>query len=503
MTRFRLLTLATLAAAALLTGSAYAYVCHPNAPGTRLLTLEGAVRSVAVHGKRVDFVVANGRTCSRVAWSTATGAARSHYASCTGRATQMPYGAARVGVDERGRPTLFAGGRQLPLPLSARAASVNGKLALVEGSRPDRGVMAVRLTDGAFTFLGPDGRAFAPRVDARGVVFHDGESKAALRAGKVIAKFIPRRAVVRGFATTTAPLTTGGPIQALAMDGLRVALAIGATSAGCDRVLYWNVAWSPVQRISAPLGPTCAPGVRGTRISAVAIGGFRAEWLAASRDEMRLIAGSPLCQEWVVRLIDSDRLTGIAADGATIAYATTSREQGLRGATSIGIVSGGWRAHQITTGIGAPRSLAANGTRVAILWPDGTAEIRGVSGRLIARINVGDARSLALEGTRLAVLRGDRLELFDARSGRHVRGFPAHGATGLDLHYGVAAYARGRDAVVLDTWTGRTAVVGRAPSGLIGVQIEGPGLAYAWSGARRGVARFVTTAQLDRALGGR
>jgi hypothetical protein len=284
------------------------------------------------------------------------------------------------------------------------------------------------------------------------------------------------------------------------MDGLRVALAVGAPTAGCDEVLYWNVAWSPVQRISAPLGPTCAPGDRGTRIGAVAIGGFRAEWLASSRDETRLIAGSPLCQEWVVRHLDSDRLTGVAADGSTIAYATTSREQGMRGATSIGIVSGAWRAHQITTGTGAPRSLAANGTRVAILWPDGTAEVRGISGRLIARVNVGDSRSLALEGTRLAVLRPGRLDVFDTRSGRRVRSFPARGATGLDIQYGVAAFARGREAVVLDTRTGRTAVVGRAPTRLVGVQIEGPGLAYAWSSARHGVARFVTTAQLDRAL---
>jgi hypothetical protein len=53
---------------------------------------------------------------------------------------------------------------------------------------------------------------------------------------------------------------------------------------------------------------------------------------------------------------------------------------------------------------------------------------------------------------------------------------------------------------VLDTVTGRTAVVGQAPKALLGVQIEGPGLAYAWTTARSGVARFLTTAQLERAL---
>src|SRR5262249_35118549 len=101
--------------------------------------------------------------------------------------------------------------------------------------------------------------------------------------------------------------------------------------------------------------------------------------------------------------------------------------------------------------------------------------------------------------------RGSRLDLFDVGTAKRVRTFalPA-GATGLDLQYGVAAFARGRDAVALDTATGRSAVVGRGSAPPVGRQIEGPGLASAWrSGAETGVARFVPTAQLDRALGRR
>jgi hypothetical protein len=74
-------------------------------------------------------------------------------------------------------------------------------------------------------------------------------------------------------------------------------------------------------------------------------------------------------------------------------------------------------------------------------------------------------------------------------------------ARGLDLQYGVAAFAVGRNATVLDTATGHVAVVGRAPRPLLGVQIEGPGLAYAWTTDRSGVARFVPTRQIERALG--
>ena len=136
-----------------------------------------------------------------------------------------------------------------------------------------------------------------------------------------------------------------------------------------------------------------------------------------------------------------------------------------------------------------------------MLWLNGTVEVRTVEGPRLATLHVGRARAVALEGSRLAVLRSSRLDLYDLRSHRRVSSFAVRGATRVDLQYGVAAFARGRDAVVLDTATGRAAVVGRAPRPLLGVQIEGPGLAYAWTDAQRGVAQFVTTAQLDRALG--
>src|SRR5207248_6591506 len=112
----------------------------------------------------------------------------------------------------------------------------------------------------------------------------------ALRAGRTIVRFVPRAAVGRGFSETTAPLRVAGPIRALSMDGLRVALAVGASGDGCDRVFYWNVAWPPVQQISDRSGPNCLPGVRRTRIGAVSVGGFRAAWLAASPGETRLIS---------------------------------------------------------------------------------------------------------------------------------------------------------------------------------------------------------------------
>src|SRR3954469_6516023 len=268
--RFRLIAFVLPFAAAALAGSAVASVCHPEAAGTRMLPLKGSVRSVAVHGSRVDILVARGRACSRVAWSTVAGPARFRPVGCAaagaGRPTASTHiGAAALGTDMRHRPVLRlrGSGRVLPLPAFGRSVTVDGGLALVTPTRPDGGVFAVRLRDGAFTYVGPNGRAFAPQLDPRGVVFHDGESKRALREGTTVVKFVPRRAVERRFAETTRPLLADGPIRALSMDGLRVAVAVGDRRGVCDKVVYWNVAWRPEQRISKPSGPTCVPGVAG------------------------------------------------------------------------------------------------------------------------------------------------------------------------------------------------------------------------------------------------
>lgn len=319
-------------------------------------------------------------------------------------------------------------------------------------------------------------------------------------------KFVARLAIAHGFAQTTAPLVTDGPIRAISMDGLRVAVAVGDPRGVCDRVLYWNVAWRPAQQISAPSGPTCLPGVGGTRIDALAIGGFRTEWLARSDSSLRLMAGSPRCQEWVVRRLQhgagGEQLAAVAADGSTMAFATTTHAQPVRGLTSIAVVAGDWRPRQITTGLGEPRSLAVDHTHIAVLWPNGVVEVRTSEGKRLALVRVGAARALALEGTTLVALRGTQLDVFDTDRLVHVRSIriPA-GATGLDVQYGVAAFAHGRDAVVVDLASGRTSVVGRAPRALVGVQIEGPGVAYAWSVAGHAVAKFVPTIRISHELG--
>jgi len=494
MIRVRLAAPAAMLAAAALAGSALAYVCHPAARGARMLALNGSVRSVVVDRGEVHFLLAGARGCSRVAWSTWTGRSVSVRSSCDVARRTSDAGLS-VRVDSRGMPVLVTPTRSLPLPTFARGATVADGIALVEATRPDGGVFAVRLRDGAFTYLGPDGRGFAPQITARGAVFHDGEDKSALRAGKTVAMFVPRPAIERRLALTTQPLVTGGKIESLSMDGLRVALAVRDRSGRCDRVLYWNVAWRPVQRITAPYGPTCAP-IGATRLAAVGVGGFRAEWLARSAQGTRLIAGSPRCQEWVVDRLGNSRLAGLAGDGATLAFATTTGRS-----TTVSVVGSNWRADRIGRESGRSVALAADRNNIASLSQNGIADVWTRAGRSVARLRVGASRALALDGDRLVVLRAAQLAVYDVKTGSLVRTFAVPvGASGLDLQYGVAAFSVGRAAMVVDTATGRSAVVGHASRPLVGVQIEGPGLAYAWTTARSGVARFVPWLRIEAAL---
>ena len=220
-------------------------------------------------------------------------------------------------------------------------------------------------------------------------------------------------------------------------------------------------------------------------IGRLAIGGFRTEWLTSER---WLIAGSPLCQEWLVRR--GGKVGAMAGSGRTLAFAVGH---------TVAIVDGRYRPRVIAIGAGAPPALAADPRRVAILWPDGRVEVRGLRGRVLTAITVAaDARRVALEGDTLVAAGASGIDLYSLRSGKRVahRLLPA-GATGLAFHYGIAAFAAGRDALILDTRTGRTAVAGRGTAPLLGVQMSSAGLAYAYGR----FARFVPTQQLFQLLG--
>ena len=70
----RFVVAASAALAAVLAAPALAaYICHPDPPGTRTLTLGGTVLRYTLDGARVSVAVRSGGACRVVAWNALTG----------------------------------------------------------------------------------------------------------------------------------------------------------------------------------------------------------------------------------------------------------------------------------------------------------------------------------------------------------------------------------------------------------------------------------------------
>jgi hypothetical protein len=502
---------ATVVALALIAPAA-AYLCHKDPPGTRVLFVHGRIGDYSAAGTSVTFALHGARGCRTVVWDTKKGTTQQVDATCVRQQPQRTLGSRRIAIEaaDRTRPAIlnvWNHGRLIhrwPLPAPLRTLSVSGGLGVFSAAGGG-GLYAIRLSDGHVGLIGPNRPEDNPRLSRAGVFYQDDEFKQDRTRGLVRLKFVPTPGILRIIDRAQRPLVTWGRIRSLSMDGPRVALAVADPSHGCDRVLYWNIAWRPVQRISAPNGPTCVLRQH-TAIDRVAIGGFRAAWLRSSGSGQAIIAGSPRCQEWVIRRLRSgpggDTVSAVAGDGQALAFAITRHQRELRGTSEIAVISGRFRAIDIASRKGVPEQLAVDGRRVAVLWDNDFVDVYGLGGRVLRRFELGPSRAIAVSGNLLLALRDGRLDVYSVRTSKRVATWavPAN-VTGVDLQYRVAIFHSDRLVYGLDLDSGRRAVLGRAPSSVVEAQIEAAGLAYAYNLGSGGIARFVPIAAVERALG--
>lgn len=510
--RHLVVTAATVAGLAL-TAPALAYLCHKDPAGTRVLFVHGRIGDYAAAGTRVTFSLHGADGCRTVVWDARSRAVRELHATCARRpAERSLVSRATIGASGPVSPPTFNVWkrgqlvRSWPLPARAATIAISGKLGVFSAAGGG-GLYGIRLADGQVGLIGPNRPGDTPRLTQAGVFYQDDEFKRDRTKGIVRLKFVPTRGIAAIIDRAQRPLTTHGRIGSLAMDGPRVALAVADPSGACDRVLYWNVAWRPVQRISAPNGPTCVLR-RQTAINRVAIGGFRAAWLRSSGSEQAIIAGSPRCQEWVIRRLRSgpggDTVSAVAGDGQTLSFAITRHQRELRGTAEIAVISGRFRAVDIASRTGVPEQLAVEDGRIAVLWDDGVVEVRSLRGRVLQQFELGHSRSIALSRDRLLALRDGRVDLYSVSTGERVATWPVPAdVTGVDVQYRLAIFHSDRLVYGLDVDSGRRAVLGRAPTSIVDAQIEAAGLAYAYNQGSRGTARFVPIAALERAFGER
>ncbi len=482
-----------------LAAPAIAYVCHPDPAGTRSLALHGRIVAYSLRGKVLTIGVASQGACRVVTWDTAHSGRTMHSGlSCRsvpglrrvlGSATGVRLRSAGT-VDRADRlEVLTAGGhvrRSWPLPVRARLGTLQvagGFAAFVR--RDGSGLWVTRLKDGRTTFVGPVRSGDRPLLDGSGAAYQDDVYKHR-PLDQPLLKFVPSRTIDVELARVGRPLYTSGPIRSFSADATRVALVVGGGAGRCDRVVFWDLPWRSAEQVSEDSGPTCAALGASGRISSVALGGARAQWVTLDRGRPMLIAADDIgCQEWVIRRLSDLQhgvgFAGIAADGSTLAFALVNRFRHFT-SSQVGLVTPGYRGREIFRLGETVRAMSAYDGSVAVLAGDGSVRVRTKSGVAIRSFVARAATTMALGGKVLVVITRDyRLGVYSLANGRLLhRWLLPKGAAHVDLQYGIAVVTAGHSVYAINTASGRMRRVAVTPLA-VRAQIEPIGIVYAYS----------------------
>jgi hypothetical protein len=103
-------------------------------------------------------------------------------------------------------------------------------------------------------------------IGSAGIVYQDDldVSKHRTSPGEVTLKLLPLATVRRELARVGRPVRTS-PITSISMDGPRVAFAVHDPRGLCDRVLFWNIPWHFVSRLTNPGGANLSANPRARR----------------------------------------------------------------------------------------------------------------------------------------------------------------------------------------------------------------------------------------------
>jgi hypothetical protein len=395
-------------------------------------------------------------------------------------------------------------------PLFNRPLSLDadGNTALFTTAGRD-GLYGLRLSDGRIGLVGVNQRVDAPQIDRTGVVYQDDLYRRDDGRDRVLMKFVPRSAVERAISSGQLPIRVDGIVRDFSMDGQRVALAVADPRGVCDQILFWNVSWHYVSRLTSGNEATCAPGHARGGITHVALGGITAAWVTSYAAATTVLSANIIaCREWVIARLDNraggDHLGGVAADRGLIAYAVGHSERELRGQALVArIVRAGVRGVAVADGGGLAVAVSVDSKRIATLRQSGTIDVRTATGRLVGSVVAPTARAIALRRGQLAVVTSSgRLELFSVAGGRLKNSWrlPAGVAPSVDLHYGVAVVTAGARVYAVDVTTGQIALVARAPA-LVHAEIEAPGIVYQFNRDGKGILRLIPFSQVRAALG--
>ena len=451
----------------------------------------------------------------------------------------------RLAVFDRATSRRIASWPLLDAP--ARVA-VYGDLVILSGATRHE-LYALRLADGRIAQIGIARAGDRPLIGPAGVLYQDDLDLAkhrtapAQRTLKLVPLSSVRQELARPFTTVRmymsysklAPAATGSPravapastppyrgadpprplrldrITAMAMNGSRVALAVHDAAGRCDYVLFWNVQWHYVTRLTRASGATCLPTHAPGGITNVAIAGSRAIWTVTYGGTTRIVGAMISdCQEWVVArpVAGLERVAGLAGDGGILAYAFAPSRTGRRllsavpdTQSSVGVVPAQWGGVSVKQFQTPLLGLSVYDGRIAALSTGGTVSITTRGGALIRQLRVGPARAVALRGNLVAALsnRGT-LDVFSISSGERLHSWRvARNASSLDVQYGIALLAAGRDVYAVNLATGWVTNLFHAPA-RVAAQIEAPGAVIQYNLAGHGHLGFIPLSRIEASV---
>ena len=481
-----------------------------NAAATHL-AFDGDVLRYSIAGDRVTVVRRLADVCQRTVWSFRGPSAGSSTSRVTVCAQGVAAPVARVRWTGGGTTVdVLRGGPDTPdrlrvstrqgmrydWPLLGHASAIDVSHGIAIYVSPGNGLFAIRLHDGRQALLGMVRAGDRPRILGSGVVYLDNLRKRETRAGRTRISFVPRAAVMRALDQAAGELTTARPITALAVDGPRVAFAVRDEATRCNRVMFWNVAWNHVARLTMPNGPSCPAKGTADRVTRLAIGGSRATWTMSSARGQTTVASSIIaCVEMTVSSFRSGiGVSSVAGDGRVLAVAPDRylSPPPSRVAPGLGITA-------VRPSVQA-RGIVGDTGRIAVLR-GGQVELQTYLGRPLGVFAVPGARAIALRADRLVVLRASSVDVFSVSRRARLASWPVPRGTSpaIDAHYGVAVVVHGRTVRALDLRTGVQRVIARAPV-VPRAEIEPIGVVYHYNRGGRGVIRVVPTAIVERAL---
>lgn len=301
-----------------------------------------------------------------------------------------------------------------------------------------------------------------------------------------------------------------GGIEALALDGSRVAYDAGARYLTkppfTNEVLVWNVRTGRTIRVSGKKTAAADSTSTGAGVFQLAIGGSRVAWLvneggntegddylftsSLARPKERQVASDirfgDNCPGRSQALCPGHWLGGLVGSGKLIALNRWTTDQ--NGAVTDGELDllSGTKLKQIAAGSRTVEAVSADGGRVAVLRSDGTVGLYSSTGTPLRSVTpTPRAREVALSGRNLVVLRyGGTLARYDSRTGSLARIFTLHGTPtriqNLDVQGNVAIYTAGRSVRAVNLSSGKDRVVGKLSRGDVALaRIDSVGLAYA------------------------